>query len=171
MGPPSSVGGFHVSVTTLSPGSAFTSTGTCRSGYQRHADSDGFAVLPVGNRSRAKRPQLNAIGALGGQASDDNRPQTRGDVVMVRWSASRLWPASIDSPLSLTSLDVGATQVSVTSSAAVCVATTLVGSDGSCAAACPAPSANTIPASAIHLSALQLPLAKIAPVRMSQSPL
>ena len=40
-----------------------------------------------------------------------------------------------------------------------------------CAAVEPAPNVNTTPNSAIHFSALQLPLAKIAPVRMSQSPL
>ena len=43
--------------------------------------------------------------------------------------------------------------------------------DVSCATTEPAPSANTIPTSANHFSARQLPLAKIAPVRMSQSPL
>ena len=40
-----------------------------------------------------------------------------------------------------------------------------------CAKASPAPSANTTPNRAIHFNALQLPLAKVAPVRMSQSPL
>ena len=41
----------------------------------------------------------------------------------------------------------------------------------SCAKADPAPSAKTTPSIAIHFNALQLPLAKIAPVRISQSPL
>ena len=39
-----------------------------------------------------------------------------------------------------------------------------------CAAACAAPSANTTPNSAIHFNALQLPLAKIAPIRIRNLP-